>query len=67
MLGFMLWVLFFEPFTFSGQNGQPAVIPQPDHPELKDDWLFLWFENEYVIDTVTTFLLAANAADDALS
>ena len=40
-----------------------VVIVQPDYPELNDDWPFLWFENEYVIDTVTTFILAANAAN----
>jgi hypothetical protein len=40
-----------------------VVIVQPDYPELKNDWPFLWFENEYVVDTVTTFILAANAAN----
>ena len=40
-----------------------VVIVQPDFPELKDDWPFLWFENEYVVDTVTNFILAANAAN----
>jgi len=40
-----------------------VVIIQPDFPELKDAWPFLWYENEYVVDTVTTFILAANAAD----
>ena len=40
-----------------------VVIVQPDYPELKDDWPFLWFENEYVVDTATTFILAANAAN----
>jgi endoglucanase len=40
-----------------------VVIVQPDYPELKADWPFLWFENEYVVDTVTTFILAANAAN----
>ena len=27
------------------------VIVQPDFPELKPDFPFLWFENEYVVDT----------------
>ena len=40
-----------------------VVIVQPDYPELKADWPFLWFENEYVVDTVTTFILAASAAN----
>jgi endoglucanase len=40
-----------------------VVIVNPDFPELKADWPFLWFENEYVVSTVTLFILAANAAD----
>lgn len=40
-----------------------VVIVQPDFPELKDAWPFLWFENEYVVDAATSFILAANAAD----
>jgi hypothetical protein len=39
-----------------------VVIIQPDYPELKDAWPFLWYENEYVIDAATAFILAANAA-----
>jgi endoglucanase len=40
-----------------------VVIIQPDFPELKDAWPFLWYENEYVVDTVTNFILSANAAN----
>jgi len=39
-----------------------VVIIEPDFPELKDSWPFLWYENEYVVDAATTFILAANAA-----
>ncbi len=39
-----------------------VVIIQPDFPELKDAWPFLWYENEYVVDAVTSFIVAANAA-----
>ncbi len=39
------------------------VIIQPDFPELKDAWPFLWYENEYVVDTVASYILAANAAN----
>ncbi len=39
-----------------------VVIIQPDFPELKDDWPFLWYENEYVVDAATSFIVAANAA-----
>ena len=42
-----------------------VVIIQPDFPELKADWPFLWYENEYVVDTATAFILAANAANAA--
>ncbi len=31
--------------------------------EPKEDWSFLWFENEYVVGTGTSFMLAAAAAD----
>jgi hypothetical protein len=40
-----------------------VVIIQPDFPELKDNWPFLWYENEYVVDAATVFILAANAAE----
>ena len=39
-----------------------VVIVQPDFPELKSGWPFLWYENEYVVDAASTFILAANAA-----
>jgi endoglucanase len=39
-----------------------VVIIQPDFPELKDNWPFLWYENEYVVDAATSFIGAANAA-----
>jgi hypothetical protein len=39
-----------------------VVVVQPDFPEIKDSWPFLWFENEYVIDAATAFILEANAA-----
>jgi endoglucanase len=40
-----------------------VTVIQPDYPELKESWPFLWYENEYVVDAATTFILAANAAD----
>lgn len=39
------------------------VILQPDLAEFKEDWPFLWFENEYVVSGAAGFILAANAAD----
>jgi len=40
-----------------------VIIIQPDFPELKEAWPFLWYENEYVVDTVASYILAANAAN----
>ena len=40
-----------------------VVILEPDFPELKEGWPFLWYENEYVVDAGTSFVLAAEAAD----
>ena len=39
------------------------VIIQPDFPELQEGWPFLWYENEYVVCTVTSYILAANGAN----
>jgi endoglucanase len=39
------------------------VVIQPDFPECIDDFGFLWFENEYVINVASDWILAANAAD----
>jgi hypothetical protein len=51
-------------YTFIPGGMVPGfVVVDPDFPESKEDWPFLWFENEYVVPTVTHFILAANAAD----
>jgi endoglucanase len=51
-------------YTFIPGGMIPGVtIIQPDFPELMNDWPFLWYENEYVVDTATAFILAANAAN----
>jgi hypothetical protein len=39
------------------------IIIKPDFPECIDDFGFLWFEDEYVIDVASKWILAANAAD----
>jgi len=50
-------------YTFIPGGIIPGVlIIQPDFPELKEGWPFLWYENEYVVDGVTSYILAANAA-----
>jgi hypothetical protein len=51
-------------YTFIPGGMIPGVtLIQPDYPELKDSWPFLWYENEYVVDAATTFILAAKAAE----
>lgn len=42
------------------------VIVRPDFPELKEDWPFLWFENEYVIGAAALYLYLANAVAASL-
>ncbi len=39
------------------------VVIKPDFPECIDDFGFLWFENEYIINVASRWVLAANAAD----
>lgn len=39
-----------------------VLIVKPDFPELKTDWPFLWFENEYTVSTTAAYILAARAA-----
>jgi hypothetical protein len=51
-------------YTFIPGGMIPGVVViQPDFPELKHGWPFLWYENEYVVDAATAFILAANAAE----
>ena len=49
-------------YTFIPGGMVPGVtIIQPDFPELSDAWPFLWYENEYVLDAASAFILTANA------
>jgi endoglucanase len=51
-------------YTFIPGGVVPGVtVIQPDFPELNAGWPFLWYENEYVVDTATGFILLANAAN----
>jgi len=51
-------------YTFIPGGVIPGVtLIQPDFPELKSDWPFLWYENEYVVDTASAYILAAQAAN----
>ena len=50
-------------YSFVAGGMVPGVlIIKPDFPEQKDDWPFLWFENEYTASTTSAYILAANAA-----
>lgn len=44
-----------------------VVIVQPDFPENKEDWPFLWGENEYVIGLAAGYLYLVHAATDLLN
>jgi endoglucanase len=52
-------------FTFIAGGVVPGVLVlKPDFPENKEDWPFLWGENEYVIDICAHYILLANMAND---
>jgi endoglucanase len=39
------------------------LVVKPDFPEQKDDWPFLWYENESTVATTSYYILAAAAAE----
>jgi len=52
-------------YTFIAGGVAPGVLVlKPDFPENKEDWPFLWGENEYVIDICAEYILLANAVLD---
>lgn len=52
-------------FSFIAGGVVPGVlILKPDFPENKEDWPFLWGENEYVIPMGAIYLFLAHAVDD---
>jgi len=51
-------------YTFIPGGMVPGItVIAPDFPELSEAWPFLWYENEYVLDAATSFILTANAAN----
>jgi hypothetical protein len=51
-------------YTFIPGGMVPGVVViKPDFPELTSDWPFFWYENEYVVDAGTSFMLAAGSAN----
>jgi len=55
-------------FTFIPGGVVPGelIIP-PDFPENKEDWPFLWGENEYVINVGASYIFLVNAVIDLLN
>ena len=52
-------------FSFIAGGVVPGVlIIKPDFPENKDDWPFLWAENEYVIGGASSYMYLVLAAND---
>jgi len=43
------------------------IILKPDFPENKEDWPFLWGENEYVIGGGASYIFLVNAVNDLLN
>jgi endoglucanase len=52
-------------YSFIAGGVVPGVLVlKPDFPENKEDWPFLWGENEYVIDICASYIFLANAVYD---
>ncbi|MGZ3854203.1 MAG: glycoside hydrolase family 9 protein [Flavisolibacter sp.] len=55
-------------FSFIAGGVVPGIlIIPPDFPENKEDWPFLWGENEYVVNLGPSYILLINAANDLLN
>jgi hypothetical protein len=54
-------------YSFIAGGIVPGVlIIKPDFPENKEDWPFLWAENEYTIGNAAAYIFLVNAANDLL-
>lgn len=55
-------------FSFIAGGVVPGVlIIKPDFPENKEDWPFLWGENEYVVNLGSSYIFLVNAANELVS
>jgi hypothetical protein len=55
-------------FSFIASGVVPGVlIIEPDFPENKEDWPFLWGQNEYVISLGANYLFLVHAAEQLLA
>jgi len=54
-------------YSFIAGGIVPGVlIIHPDFPENKEDWPFLWGENEYVVNLGASYIFLVNAVNDLL-
>ncbi len=54
-------------FSFIAGGIVPGVlILKPDFPENKEDWPFLWGENEYVVNMGASYMLLVHAANELM-
>jgi len=55
-------------FSFIAGGVVPGVlIIEPDFPENKEDWPFMWGQNEYVINVAAGYIFLVHAADELLN
>jgi len=55
-------------YSFIAGGVVPGVlILKPDFPENKEDWPFLWGENEYVINVGASYIFLVNAVNELLA
>ena len=55
-------------YSFIAGGIVPGVLViKPDFPENKEDWPFLWGQNEYVISVGASYLFLANAVQELMS
>jgi hypothetical protein len=55
-------------FSFIAGGIVPGVlILKPDFPENKEDWPFLWGENEYVVNMGAGYIFLVNAVNELLT
>lgn len=55
-------------FSFIAGGIVPGVlIVKPDFPENKEDWPFLWGENEYVVNVGASYVFLVSAVNDLLN
>ena len=55
-------------FSFIAGGIVPGILVlKPDFPENKEDWPFLWGENEYVINVGASYIFLVHAAQELMS